>query len=150
MRRRPSHWACLNLWLGLVSVALGAENKPFQQDAGADGLVSIECEHYDKKVDTTNNTWSLVTTAAAPLYVMVQDSAGKSKIIAHPDPAATTLTTWQAWRIPLNDISAGGVKLAAAKKLVLGVGDRANPKPDGAGKLFIGDIGVGHPAATNP
>jgi len=30
------------------------------------------------------------------------------------------------------------------------VGDRANPKPDGAGKLFIDDIGVGHPAAANP
>jgi hypothetical protein len=30
------------------------------------------------------------------------------------------------------------------------VGDRSSPKADGAGKLFIDDIGVGHPAATNP
>jgi hypothetical protein len=87
---------------------------------------------------------------AAPLYVVVQDSSGKSRTIMHPDPAATTLATWQAWRIPLSEISAGGIKLTAVKKLVIGVGDRANPKADGAGKLFIDDIGVGHPAATNP
>ena len=85
---------------------------------------------------------------AAPLYVIVQDSAGKNKAITHPDPAATTLATWQQWRIPLSDLS--GVKLTAVKKLIIGVGDRASPKPDGAGKLFIDDIGVGHPAATNP
>ncbi len=87
---------------------------------------------------------------AAPLYVAVQDSAGKSKVITHPNPAATTLATWQAWRIPLSEISAGGVKLTAVKKLMIGVGDRASPKPDGAGKLLIDDIGVGHPAVTNP
>ena len=26
----------------------------------------------------------------APLYVIVQDSAGKSKVVTHPDPAAST------------------------------------------------------------
>jgi hypothetical protein len=87
------------------------------------------------------------TNDAAPLYVVVQDSAGKSKTIVHPDPAATTLATWQEWRIPLSDLSAGGVKLAAVKKLVIGVGDRANPKPDGAGTLYFDDFGFGHPAS---
>ncbi len=86
---------------------------------------------------------------AAPLYVAIQDSAGKSKTIVHPDPAATTLAAWQAWRIPLSDISAGGVKLTAVKKMTIGVGDRANPKAGGAGKLLIDDIGVGHPASAN-
>ncbi|MCL5281717.1 MAG: DUF1349 domain-containing protein, partial [Planctomycetes bacterium] len=85
---------------------------------------------------------------AAPLYVVVQDNAGKNKVVTHPDPAATTLAAWQQWRIPLSDLS--GVKLTAVKKLIIGVGDRTNPKPDGAGKLFLDDIGVGHPAAVNP
>jgi regulation of enolase protein 1 (concanavalin A-like superfamily) len=88
--------------------------------------------------------------AAAPLYVVVQDSAGKSKVVTHPNPAATTLATWQAWRIPLSEVTAGGVKLTAVKKMYIGVGDRSSPKAGGAGKLFIDDIGVGHPAATNP
>ncbi|MCX5643640.1 MAG: hypothetical protein NTZ17_02990 [Phycisphaerae bacterium] len=82
----------------------------------------------------------------ASLYVAVEDSAGKVKAVAHPDPAATTLASWQQWRIPLSQFSLGGVKLTGVKKLVIGVGDRANPKPDGAGLIFIDDIGVGHPA----
>jgi hypothetical protein len=65
MRKRRFHGVCLSLWLAWAPVALGAENKPFQQDAGADGLVSMEAEHYDNKVDTTNNSWALVTTATA-------------------------------------------------------------------------------------
>jgi hypothetical protein len=86
------------------------------------------------------------TNGPAPLYVVVQDSAGKSKRVSHPDPAATTLATWQQWRIGLSEFSSAGVKLSAVKKIIIGAGDRANPKPDGAGLLFIDDIGVGHPA----
>jgi hypothetical protein len=80
----------------------------------------------------------------------VQDSTGKSKVVGYPDPAATNLTAWQQWRIALGDFSAGGVKLTSVKKLILGVGDRTNPKPDGAGLVFIDDISVGHPAAPQP
>jgi hypothetical protein len=86
----------------------------------------------------------------APLYVTVQDSAGKSKMIAYPDPAATNLATWQPWRIGLSNFSSAGVKMSGVKKLILGVGDRAGPKPDGAGLVFLDDITIGHPAATNP
>jgi len=85
---------------------------------------------------------------AAPLYVAVQDSAGKSKAVTHPNLAATTSAAWQVWRIPLGDLN--GVKLTAVKKLIIGVGDRSNPQPGGAGKVFIDDIGVGHPAVVNP
>jgi len=84
------------------------------------------------------------------LYVVVQDSAGKSKVVNHPDPAVTTAGTWQQWRIPLSEFTAAGVKLTAVKKLSLGVGDRANPKAEGAGLLYIDDLGFGHPTATTP
>jgi hypothetical protein len=86
----------------------------------------------------------------APLYVGVQDSSGKTKTITHPDPAATTLAAWQQWSIPLSEFSSGGVKLTAVKKMVIGVGDKSAPKPDGAGRIYLDDIGVGHPAGTNP
>jgi hypothetical protein len=78
------------------------------------------------------------------LYVVVQDSAGQSKVVKHPDPGATTLVNWQEWTIPLSDLS--GVNLAAVKKLSIGVGDRTNPTPGGAGRLYLDDIGFGHPA----
>jgi hypothetical protein len=82
----------------------------------------------------------------APLYVVVEDSSGRTKVVTHPDPAATTITTWRAWRIPLAEISGAGVNLKAVKKMVIGVGDRANPAKGGAGRLYLDDIGVGHPA----
>ena len=82
----------------------------------------------------------------APLYVTVQDSAGKSQTVNHSDPAATTLATWQPWPISLSEFSSGGVNLARVKTMIIGVGDRAQPTSDGAGLLFIDDIGVGHPA----
>ncbi len=83
--------------------------------------------------------------APAPLYLIVQDTAGKSKVVSHPDPLATTAATWQAWQIPLSELSAAGVKLTAVKKMMLGVGEKAGPKPGGAGKLHLDDIGFGHP-----
>jgi hypothetical protein len=83
-----------------------------------------------------------------PLYVLVQDSAGKSNIVNHPDPAATTTASWQPWRIPLSVFTSAGVKMTNVKKMVIGVGDRASPKADGAGMLYLDDIGFGRPAAT--
>ena len=82
----------------------------------------------------------------APLYVVVEDSSGRTKIVTHPDLAATANAAWQAWKIPLADISSAGVNLKAVKKLSVGVGDRASPTKGGAGMLYIDDIGVGHPA----
>jgi hypothetical protein len=76
----------------------------------------------------------------------VQDSAGKTKAISHSDPAATTLATWQQWRIGLSEFSSAGVKMTGVKKLYIGVGDRSDPKAGGAGLVYIDDIGVGHPA----
>jgi len=62
MRRTPLHPTCLLLCFALASLVSAAE--PFQQDGGPDGLVCVEAEHYDNKVDIGTNTWSLVTTAA--------------------------------------------------------------------------------------
>ncbi len=80
----------------------------------------------------------------SPLYVAVQDSAGKVKVVSHPDPAATTLGSWQEWRIAFGDFS--GVNMAGVKKLSIGAGNRASPKAGGTGMLYIDDILVGHPA----
>ena len=82
----------------------------------------------------------------APLYLVVQDKAGKNKTVIHPDPAATTTAAWTEWRIPLADLSAAGVNLTAVQKVTIGVGDRASPKPGAAGTLNFDDLGYGHPA----
>jgi len=101
---------------------------------------------------TVTGNWQVAAIGAdmpsndpAPLYLTVEDKAGKKKTVVHANAAATALSAWTEWRIPLTDVSAAGVNLAAVKKITIGVGDRANPKAGGAGMLFIDDIGSGHP-----
>jgi regulation of enolase protein 1 (concanavalin A-like superfamily) len=84
--------------------------------------------------------WS---NGAAPLYVTVEDKAGKSKTVTSADAAATTASAWTEWRIPLSDLT--GVNLAVVKKVTVGVGDKANPKAGAAGMLYIDDIQFGKP-----
>ncbi|MCX5643422.1 MAG: discoidin domain-containing protein [Phycisphaerae bacterium] len=85
-----------------------------------------------------------------PLYVVVEDKAGHKKTVVHPNPEATVATTWQQWQVPLSDLSAAGVNLTSVKKMSIGVGSRTSPTLGAAGVLYLDDIGVGHPAATNP
>jgi hypothetical protein len=80
------------------------------------------------------------------LYLAVTDSSGKSKVIQHPDPAATAYMTWQAWTIPLSEFTAAGVKTTAIKSLTLGVGSKAAPKAGGTGTVYVDDLGFGKPA----
>jgi hypothetical protein len=79
------------------------------------------------------------------LYVMVQDSAGKSKVVNYPDLTATTTGTWQEWRVPLSQFTSAGVKMTSVKELAIGVGNRTSPQAGGTGMVYIDDIGYGHP-----
>jgi hypothetical protein len=72
------------------------------------------------------------------LYLMLEDSGGKRKVIPNPDPGAVLTTTWTEWKIPLSDFN--GVTLSRVKKLYLGVGDRQNPQATGSGRIYIDDI----------
>jgi hypothetical protein len=99
---------------------------------------------------TVSGSWQGVAIAGArnndpaPLYVTVEDKAGKKKTVVNPDAAATTAATWKQWKITLSDFT--GVNLAAVKKLTIGAGDPANPKAGGTGKLYFDDIGFGKAA----
>jgi hypothetical protein len=82
----------------------------------------------------------------APLYVAVEDGAGRVAVVTHPNPEASLATQWQAWQIPFDQFT--GISLTNVNFLYLGVGDRDNPTPGGAGLLYIDDILVGHPLAV--
>jgi hypothetical protein len=85
------------------------------------------------------------TNDPAPLYLVVEDKAGKKKTVVNANPAATATAAWTEWRIPLSDLSSAGVNVTAVKKVTIGVGDRTSPKAGAAGMLYIDDIGFGHP-----
>jgi hypothetical protein len=80
------------------------------------------------------------------LYLTVKDTSGKTKVVQHPDPAATAYMTWQEWTIPLSEFTSAGVKMTAVKSLTIGVGNQAAPKAGGTGTVYLDDIGFGHPA----
>ena len=80
---------------------------------------------------------------AAPMYLIVADTTGKEKRIDHPDPAATVLTRWDEWAIPLGDLSP--VNIAKIDSITVGVGS-----PGVQGKVFVDAIRTAkpYPAAT--
>jgi hypothetical protein len=60
-------------------------------------------------------------------------------VVNYPDPNAVRQTEWLEWNIPL--LKLGRVFNATkVKKMVIGVGDRNAPVPDGAGLIYIDDI----------
>ena len=87
------------------------------------------------------------SNGVAPLYLRVEDKAGKTKTIVNPDPAAVNKGSWTQWQIALSDLT--GVNLAAVKKLTIGVGDKASPKAGAAGMLYLDDILFGKPVVVD-
>ena len=85
-----------------------------------------------------------LTNGADDLYVAIEDSAGKIGVSS--SPTAVNAPVWTEWAIPLSDFA--GVNLARIKKMYLGVGDRDNPTPDGAGRVYIDDISLTKPVVA--
>jgi hypothetical protein len=84
--------------------------------------------------------------SAAPLYVALEDAAGHVAVVGYGDETITQSLDWIRWKIPLSQFA--GVNPAAIKAMHIGVGDRDNPTPDGAGVIYIDDIWVMKPDAA--
>ncbi len=57
-----------------------------------------------------------------PLYVRVEDAAGKQATVTHPATYAVQSEPWRTWDIALSEIGKAGVDLKSIKKLTIGVG----------------------------
>jgi regulation of enolase protein 1 (concanavalin A-like superfamily) len=88
---------------------------------------------------------TMPTNGPAPVYLTVEDKAGKKKTVVSDNPDASATAAWTSWQVPLSEFSAAGVNVAAVKKVTIGVGDPANPKAGAAGMLYFDDLGYGHP-----
>ena len=80
-------------------------------------------------------------------YVALQDSAGRMKVVNHPDLGAIAAGAWLQWDIPLSQFSSAGVNLASIRKMIIGVDDRTSPSPGGEGNVYIDDIRLTQSAA---
>jgi hypothetical protein len=83
------------------------------------------------------------TNGQDKLYVTLADSTGQSATVVHPNAAAATGAEWTEWKIPLSSFT--GVNAGKIESLVIGLGDRNNPKAGGVGLLYIDDIRVVKP-----
>jgi hypothetical protein len=79
---------------------------------------------------------------AAPMYLTVTDSTGKSATAT--SDSAVTAANWTRWTIPMSSFS--GVNFSRIKKLTIGVGAKGATS-GGSGVVFIDDIGFGRSAA---
>ncbi|NLZ05315.1 MAG: hypothetical protein GXY19_09095 [Phycisphaerae bacterium] len=82
---------------------------------------------------------------AEPMYVRLEDAAGKSATVVSADASIVQRATWQEWAIPYSNLA--GVNLSRVQKLVIGVGSETAPAAGGTGIVYVDDIGFGRPAA---
>jgi len=82
------------------------------------------------------------TNGLGDLYLAIEDSAARAAIVGNPDPNAVRAIEWRQWSIPLADLAAEEVNVAAVRKMSIGVGDPDTPHPDGAGRIYLDDIRV--------
>jgi len=142
----------------------GTDRSPNPQLIGMTGSVyiglaltshsaGVGCTAEFSGVATTGNVtgeWQVADVGVAQpgnspdtLYVALADSAGKTAVVANPDPDAVLKSDWTPWKIPLSEFA--GVNLARVETIYIGVGDRDNPTPNGSGILYIDDIQVLRP-----
>jgi len=66
----------------------------------------------------------------APMYLRLADADGNEKTFDHPNPEASLMTDWDAWEIPLTDLSP--VDPAKLNSITVGVGGS-----DVSGKVYV-------------
>jgi hypothetical protein len=99
------------------------------------------------KWQTANIGTASVGNEPAPLYVILQDSAGHIATVHHPeDPYAVLKMDWTQWNIPLSSFTA--VNMKAVTSMSIRIGAKVGATPGGRGTLYIDDICVIKPPAT--
>jgi hypothetical protein len=82
-----------------------------------------------------------------PLYLRVEDAAGKQAMITHPATYAVQSETWRSWDVALSEISKAGVDLKTVKKLTVGVGNGKDSGQDKAANdvdmLYLDSVRLG-------
>ena len=83
-----------------------------------------------------------VNNAAEPLYIALEDGAGKKAAVVHADANALLEDQWQSWRtwvIPLQEFADfSGVDLTAVKKIAIRVGDGLDSSAgERSGSLYL-------------
>jgi hypothetical protein len=83
--------------------------------------------------------------AEHPLYVKLEDAAGKSLKVEHPFTFACQSEIWRQWDIALDEFTTAGVDLSGIAKITVGMGSgqpSAQSLDDDRDSIFIGQINL--------
>ena len=78
-----------------------------------------------------------------PLYLVVEDSTGKTVTVTHPDAAAVQINSWQDWLVPMSRFNS--LELSSIKSVTIGVGYPDGSQVGSEGILYIDDLRIGVP-----
>lgn len=82
-----------------------------------------------------------------PLYLRVEDAAGKQATVTHPATYAVQSEPWRSWDVALSEISKAGVDLKSVAKLTIGVGNGKDSGQDKAANdvdmLYVDSVRLG-------
>jgi hypothetical protein len=131
----------LYIGLALTSHSAGTATTAEFSDVQLSGGVSGQWQVADIGVDHPGNS-------PDSFYIAVEDTGGSVGVMTHPDVDAVLYDTYQRWTIDLDGLT--GVNLRAVKKMYIGVGDRDDPQPDGAGRIYIDDIRITEGVPIDP
>jgi len=93
---------------------------------------------------TASQDIGIASNAPQPLYMALEDTAGRIAFVDHPDgPDAVAVNAWRPWDIELSDFA--DINLAGIKAMIIGVGDHQTPQIGGKGLLLIDDVQLRQP-----
>ena len=140
-------------WVELTVVHVGHQAMPISYDNTAAPFYSEAVRTFAVPQDWTRGSADTLTlyfrgndqpaNGADPMYVVLEDSAGRETRVQHTDENALSATRWREWAIPLSEFSE--LDLANIVRMTIGVGNRTSPQPGSSGMLYIDDIRVGTP-----
>jgi hypothetical protein len=118
--------------------------------ASENGGVTCTAEFSNVQITGGSGTWmnqdvGIAANAAEPMYVAIANPGGTPAVVYHDNPEAARIDDWTEWNIDLQKFADQGVDLTNVETLSIGLGDRNNPIPGGAGKLFVDDIRLYRP-----
>jgi hypothetical protein len=161
----PPYWVKLERAGDILTGSVSADGKTWSQVgsttlsmpdpvliglAASSGVVDVARTFQFESVAGTGNitgTWvqSDIDVAqyndAAPMSLMITDSAGKTATVT--SDSAATVADWTRWTIPMSNFN--GVSFSKVKKITIGVGAKG-ATTGGSGMVFIDDIGYGRSA----
>jgi len=79
--------------------------------------------------------------APEPMFVALNGTA----VVYHDDPAATQMSGWNEWVIPLQAFADQGVNLTNVNTITIGFGTKNSPAAGGTGTMYFDDIRLYRP-----